>query len=95
MPNIILYTRGHLIKYQLKLCSGKGGNVTSVGWQESLNDPVWHMSSRSGVAYVANCYNYLFTSVLYCKANRTPYDKEVVTAYCTDTAVCRWLKCIY
>jgi len=29
---------------------GKGGNVTSVGWQVTLCDPVWHVSSRSGEA---------------------------------------------
>ena len=29
---------------------GKGGNVTSVGWQVTLSDPMWHVSSRSGVA---------------------------------------------
>jgi len=29
---------------------GKGGNVTSAGWQVSLCDPMWHVSSRSGVA---------------------------------------------
>ena len=29
---------------------GKGGNVTSVGWQVALCDPIWHVSSRSGVA---------------------------------------------
>jgi len=27
-----------------------GGNVTSVGWQVTLCDPMWHASSRSGVA---------------------------------------------
>jgi len=26
------------------------GNVTSVGWQVTLCDPIWHVSSRSGVA---------------------------------------------
>ena len=26
------------------------GHVTSVGWQVTLRDPVWHVSSRSGVA---------------------------------------------
>jgi len=26
---------------------GKGGNVTSVGWQVILCDPIWHVSSRS------------------------------------------------
>ena len=29
---------------------GKGGNVSSVGWQVTLCDHVWHVSSRSGVA---------------------------------------------
>jgi len=29
---------------------GKGGNITSAGWQVTLCDPVWHASSRSGVA---------------------------------------------
>jgi len=29
---------------------GKGGNVTSAGWQVTLCDRVWHVSSRSGKA---------------------------------------------
>jgi len=29
---------------------GKGWNVTSVGWQVTLCDPMWHVSSSSGVA---------------------------------------------
>jgi len=28
---------------------GKGGNVTSAGWQVTLCDPKWYVSSRSGV----------------------------------------------
>jgi len=28
----------------------KSGNVTSDGWQVTLCDPIWHVSSRSGVA---------------------------------------------
>ena len=32
---------------------GKGGNVTSAGWQVILCDPIWHVSSRSGVVLVA------------------------------------------
>jgi len=34
--------RGRLIEYQLRL-GGKGGNVTSVGWQVTLCDcdPIW------------------------------------------------------
>ena len=27
---------------------GKGGNVTSAGWQVTLCDPIWYASSRSG-----------------------------------------------
>ena len=29
---------------------GKGCNVTSAGWQVTLCDPIWYMSSSSGVA---------------------------------------------
>jgi len=32
---------------------GKGGNVTSAGWQVILCDPIWHVSSRIGVVLVA------------------------------------------
>jgi len=36
---------------------GKGGNVTSAGWQVTLCDPIWHVSFRSGVAKLfVNCY---------------------------------------
>ena len=28
----------------------KGGNVTSAGWQVTLYDPVWHVSSHNGAA---------------------------------------------
>jgi len=31
-------------------CAEKGGNVTSAGWQVTLCDPIWHVSSRSGEA---------------------------------------------
>jgi len=43
----------------------KGRNVTSAWWQVTLCDPIWHVSSRSGVALFhcefANCY----TRILY------------------------------
>jgi len=32
---------------------GKGGNVTSAGWQIILCDPIWHVSSRSSAVLVA------------------------------------------
>ena len=53
---------------------GDGGNVTSAGWQVTLCDPIWHASSRSGVAglqYLANCDTpfayllYLLKSLIY------------------------------
>ena len=32
---------------------GNGGNVTYAGWQVTLCDPIWHVSSRSGPMLVA------------------------------------------
>jgi len=48
---------------------GKGWNVTSAGWQVTLCDPIWHVTSSSGVATSVSellylCYFYL----LYFKA---------------------------
>jgi len=43
---------------------GKGGNVTSAGWQVTLCDPMWHVSSRSGVATLRTATHLLLTSVL-------------------------------
>jgi len=40
---------------------GKGGNITSVGWQVTLCDPIWHVSSRSGVATLRTLVTYLLT----------------------------------
>ena len=40
---------------------GKGGNVTSAGWQVTLCDPIWHVSSRIDEAFVhANYYARLY-----------------------------------
>jgi len=38
---------------------GKGGNVTSAGWQVTLCDPVWHVSSRSSEAVCKLLYSAL------------------------------------
>ena len=48
---------------------GKGWNVTSVGWQVTLCDPIWHVSSSSGVATSVSellypCYFTLLTFFL-------------------------------
>ena len=40
---------------------GKGGNVTSAGWQVILCDPTWHASSRRGVVVVAQTAIRFFT----------------------------------
>ena len=40
---------------------GKGGNVTSAGWQVTLCDPMWHVSSRSGVATLRTVIHLLVT----------------------------------
>ena len=41
---------------------GKGGNVTSAGWQVTLCDPMWHvMSSQSGVATLRTAIHLLLT----------------------------------
>ena len=40
---------------------GKGGNVTSAGWQVTLCDPIWHVSSRSGAVLVAQTAIRFFT----------------------------------
>jgi len=48
------FSATNLSEISYRICEnlgwGKGGNVTSVGWQVTLCDPVWHVNSRSGVA---------------------------------------------
>jgi len=51
--------RGRLIEYQLRL-----GYVTSAGWQVTLCDPMWHVSSRSGVATLRTAIHLLVTCYL-------------------------------
>ena len=46
---------------------GKGGKVTSAGWQVTLCDLIWHVISRSGVVIsITNCY-VRFTLLTYTK----------------------------
>jgi len=40
------------------------GNVTSAGWQATLCDPMWHVSSRSGVATLRTAIHLLLTYLL-------------------------------
>ena len=47
---------------------GKGGNVSSAGWQVTLCDPIWHVSSRSGVATLPTAIHLLLTARRYASA---------------------------
>jgi len=40
------------------------GNVTSAGWPVTLCDPMWHVSSRSGVATLRTAAHSLLTYLL-------------------------------
>jgi len=40
---------------------GKGGNVTSAGWQVTLCDSIWHVSSRSGDGRPADASCYMLS----------------------------------
>ena len=42
----------------------KGENVTSAGWQVTLCDPMWHVSSRSGMATLRTATHLLLTYLL-------------------------------
>jgi len=58
-----------------------GGNVSSAGWQVTLCDPMWHVSSRSGVATLRTAIHLLLTTsstvggidVNYCKTLRSTF----------------------
>jgi len=41
---------GSITKSSTSFGWGKGWNATSAGWQVTLCDPIWHVSSSSGVA---------------------------------------------
>ena len=52
---------------------GKGGNVTSAGWQVTLRDPMWHVSSRSGVATLRTAIHLLLTYLRTYETNAETY----------------------
>ena len=57
---------------------GEGGNVTSAGWQVTLCDPMWHVSSRSGVATLRTAIHLLLT---YCYLPRVQPATRTATHY--------------
>jgi len=51
---------------------GKGGKVTSAGWQVTLCDLIWHVISRGGVVIsITNCY-IRFTLLYFTERNNVP-----------------------
>jgi len=42
------------------------GDVTSAGWQVTLCDPMWHVSSRSGVATLRTAIHLLLVTLQAC-----------------------------
>jgi len=55
------------VKSSISFGWGKGRNVASAGWQVTLCDPVWHVSSRSGEAsceLLYSVYLYLYPFLL-------------------------------
>jgi len=55
-----IYFADPFIKEMLR-DNDKDGNVTSAGWQVTLCDPIWHVSSRSGVATLRTAIHLLLT----------------------------------
>ena len=62
--------KGHLVEHTYTC----GGNVTSAGWQVTLCDPMWHVSSRSGVATLRTAIHLLLT-VTYVLGQRRAGDR--------------------
>ena len=67
---------------QLSLASLWGhlidGNVTSARWQVTLCDPMWHVSSRSGVATLRTAIHLLLTYLLLQNFNASPSSKYLL-----------------
>ena len=50
--------------FRRHLVGKMGGNVSSAGWQVTLCDPMWHVSSRSDVATLRTAVHLLLTYLL-------------------------------
>jgi len=61
---------------------GKGWNVISTGWQVTLCDPIWHVSSNSGVATSVRELLYpCYFTLLYCAIAVKHVPKLPFTGY--------------
>jgi len=70
----------------------KDGNVTSAGWQVTLCDPIWHVSSGSGEACCKLLYSVYLYTYLMClcvrdgqTASPAKTDKPIELALETDS----------
>ena len=66
-----------------------GGNVTSAGWQVTLCDPMWHVSSRSGVATLRTAIPLLFIYLLF---PPSPLAAPLVYRYRSTTQTSVWFR---
>jgi len=78
---------GHYCERSAQVSKGKVTNVTSAGWQVTLCDPMWHVSSLSGVAtlltaihllltYYVFLYHFVFYHVFYSSCCIRAYETD-------------------
>jgi len=71
--NVMLYLQnGDRIMTIDTVTSLQGRNVTSAAWQVTLCDPMWHVSSHSGVATLRTAIHLILTYLLYVLATDRP-----------------------
>ena len=71
----------------------KGGNVTSAGWQVTLCDPMWRVSSRSGVATLRTAIHLLLTYLLLSLVSPAHEPLLPLAAFKCDDVFCEQIKC--
>ena len=64
LVNSALHPSGSL--NQVPASAGVRAGISPVGWQVTLCDPIWHVSSRSGVATLRTAIHLLLTYLLTC-----------------------------
>jgi len=79
--------------FDLEKLAYKGGNVTSAGWQVTLYDPIWRVSSRSGVATLRTAIHLSLTYMAGHVSNlATKYENPTpIRSWVMSYNVSRWL----
>jgi len=69
---------------------GKGWNVTSVGWQVTLCDPIWHVNSSSGESTSVSelLYPCYFTLLLLYSGARVREHLRIAFVACRVAEIC-------